>query len=72
MQSPTAYWFAGEGVSRPKAPDSSKDWSQPWIRDETESRKWMARMTYEASDHLTLRVAHLREYQDRPVQYRCV
>lgn len=69
MRSPTAYWFVGEGVSRPKAPDSSKDWGQPWIRDETESRKWMARMTYEASDHLTLRVAHLREYQDRPVQY---
>ncbi len=69
MQAPTAYWFFGDGVPRPKSLDSSKDWSQPWIRDETESRKWMARMTYEASDHLTLRVAHLREYQDRPVQY---
>lgn len=69
MQSPTAYWFFGDGVPRPKALDSSKDWSQPWIRDETESRKWMARMIYEANDHLTLRVAHLREYQDRPVQY---
>lgn len=69
MTSPTAYWFVRDGISRPKAPDSSKDWSQPWIRDETESRKWMARMTYEASDHLTVRVAHLREYQDRPVQY---
>lgn len=69
MRSPTAYWFFGDGVPRPKAMDSSKDWSQPWIRDETQSRKWMARMTYEASDHLTLRVAHLREYQDRPIQY---
>ncbi|OZI70679.1 TonB-dependent receptor [Bordetella genomosp. 12] len=69
MRSPTAYWFVSDGVKRPAAMDTSKDWSQPWIRDETESRKWMARMTYEANDHLTVRVAHLREYQDRPVQY---
>ncbi|SSW63408.1 Ferrichrome receptor FcuA [Achromobacter veterisilvae] len=69
MTAPTAYWFVRDDLSRPKAPDAGKNWGQPWIRDETESRKWMARMTYEASDHLTLRVAHLREYQDRPVQY---
>ena len=68
MQAPTAYWFFQEGAPRPTL-DTSKNWSQPWIRDETETRKWMARATYEASDNLTLRVAHIREYQDRPVQY---
>jgi iron complex outermembrane receptor protein len=68
MQAPSSYWFFREGVSRPTL-DTSKNWSQPWIRDETETRKWMARATYEASDNLTLRVAHIREYQDRPVQY---
>lgn len=68
MDAPNSYWFFRDGVSRPTL-DTKKNWSQPWIRDETETRKWMARATYEASDHLTLRVAHLREYQDRPVQY---
>ncbi|MFC7288299.1 TonB-dependent siderophore receptor [Herminiimonas glaciei] len=68
MQAPTAYWFFEEGVPRIKAPDSSKNWSQPWIRDEMETRKLMAKATFEANEHLTLRVAYIREDQDRPKQ----
>ncbi len=68
MDAPTAYWTFREGVPRIKAPDASKNWSQPWIEDRIESRKWSARAIYEASDHLTLRFAHLRDRQDRPKQ----
>lgn len=65
---PTAYWFFREGVPRSKAPDSSKNWGQPWVQDEIKSRKWSGKMIYEVNDNLTLRAAHLRDYQDRPKQ----
>lgn len=68
MQAPTAYWSFREGVRRIQAPDSSKNWGQPWIQDETESRKLMAKAIYEANDHLTLRAAYLRDSQERPKQ----
>lgn len=68
MQAPTAYWFVREGVPRIKAPDSSKNWSQPWIQEEMETKKLSAKAIYEANDHLTLRVAYIREDQDRPKQ----
>jgi len=65
---PTAYWTFREGVPRIKAPDAGKNWSQPWIEDEIESRKYGAKLVYQPNEHLTLRAAHLRDYQNRPKQ----
>lgn len=67
-EAPTAYWTFREGVPRIKAPDASKNWGQPWIKDRIESKKITARATYEANEHLTLRFAHSRDNQDRPTQ----
>jgi iron complex outermembrane receptor protein len=63
----STYWFF-DGVPHGKAPDASKNWGQPWIRDEFENKKLMAKLTYELSEDVTLRGAYMREYVDRPVQ----
>ncbi len=64
--SPSAYWyFAG---ARPAALDASKNWSQPWIQDEFENTKLMAKLTYRLDEHVTLRGAWTRNDIDRPVQ----
>jgi len=64
----SAYWTFRPGVSRSNVPDPSKQWSQPWIRDEFEKTRLSGRLTYRAGDRLTLRGAYMREYHDRPVQ----
>ncbi len=68
MQAPTAYWSFGVGVPRIAAPDTSRNWGQPWVADETRARKWGVRLVVEPTDRLTLRLAHLHDAQDRPVQ----
>lgn len=68
MRAPTAYWTFREGVRRIQAPDSSKNWGQPWVQEQTESRKLSAKAIYEANDRLTLRMAYMRDHQDRPLQ----
>lgn len=67
MQAPMAYWIFREGVPRIAAPDASRNWGQPWVRDETRSRKWGVRLVVEPTDQLTLRLAHLRDAQERPM-----
>ncbi|VFR83295.1 Ferrichrome-iron receptor [plant metagenome] len=64
----SAYWTYRPGVSRTPVPDASKQWSQPWIRDEFEKTRLMGKLTYQASDRITLRGSVMREYHDRPVQ----
>ncbi|MFT3804823.1 MAG: TonB-dependent receptor [Burkholderiaceae bacterium] len=68
MTAPTAYWSFGAAAPRIAAPDTSRDWSQPWIRDEIRQHKWSGRLVYEVNDSLTVRVAHMREGLDRPTQ----
>lgn len=65
---PNSYWFFNEGVPRGRAPDASKNWSQPWIRDEIEKTRLAARLTYELTDSVTLRAAYAHEWLNRPVQ----
>lgn len=68
MRGPSAYWFIRAGVTRPKAPDASKNWGQPWIKDEIESVKLMMKLNYALSDHVTLRGGYAWDDADRPVQ----
>jgi len=65
-QSPLAYW--NYGIPHGRAPDASKNWSQPWIRDEFDNTKLMGRLTYQLNDQVTLRGAYSRSLVDRPVQ----
>lgn len=64
----SSYWFFRAGVPHGRAPDASKNWSQPWIRDEIEKTRLAGRLTYELSDHVTLRAGYAHEWLDRPVQ----
>ncbi|WP_244595765.1 TonB-dependent receptor [Bosea lathyri] len=68
MDVPSSYWFFRAGVPHGRAPDASKNWSQPWIRDEIEKTRIAARLTYELNDNITLRAGYAREWLDRPVQ----
>ncbi|MFJ1311610.1 TonB-dependent siderophore receptor [Agrobacterium sp. P15N1-A] len=68
MDAPNSYWFVRAGVTRPDAPDASKNWSQPWIHDEIEKKRYSAKLTYDVNDAITLRGGYMREYVDRPVQ----
>lgn len=63
----SAYWFFG-GVPHGPAPDARKNWGQPWVKDEFENTKLMAKATYRLNDHITLRGAYMRDDIDRPVQ----
>lgn len=65
---PNSYWAFASGVPHGAAPDASKNWSQPWIRDEFEKKRFSGKLTYELNDFITLRGAYMREYVDRPVQ----
>ncbi|WP_246683840.1 TonB-dependent receptor [Labrys sp. KNU-23] len=65
---PNSYWFFESGVPHGAAPDASKNWSQPWIRDEFEKTRLSGKLTYKLNDFITLRGAYMREYLDRPVQ----
>lgn len=65
---PSSYWFVEAGVPRGRAPDASKNWSQPWIRDEIEKTRLAARLTYELNDSITLRGGYAHEWLNRPVQ----
>lgn len=65
-QSPSAYWYYD--VPHGKAPDASKNWSQPWIHDEFENTKLTGKLSYRMNDQLTLRAAYTRNAIDRPVQ----
>lgn len=65
---PSSYWFVNPGVLRGRAPDASKNWSQPWIRDEIEKTRLAARLTYELNDNITLRGGYAHEWLNRPVQ----
>lgn len=64
--SPTAYWFYA--IPHGPAPDASKSWSQPWIRDEFENKKLTAKLNYRLDDSITLRAAFTHNIIDRPVQ----
>jgi len=63
----SAYWFF-DGVPHGRAPDAKRNWSQPWVRDEFENTKLMAKATYRLNDNVTLRAAYMRDNIDRPVQ----
>lgn len=63
-----SYWAFASGVPHGAAPDASKNWSQPWIRDEFEKKRFSGKLTYELNDFITLRGGYMREYVDRPVQ----
>jgi iron complex outermembrane receptor protein len=63
---PSAYWFYS--VPHGQAPDAGKLWSQPWIRDEFDNVKLMGKLTYQLSDAITLRLARMQDFIDRPVQ----
>jgi iron complex outermembrane receptor protein len=65
---PNSYWTFRSGVPHGDAPDASKNWSQPWIRDEINKKRFSAKLTYEMTDAITLRGGYMREYIDRPVQ----
>lgn len=65
---PNSYWAFASGVPHGAAPDASKNWSQPWIHDEFEKKRFSGKLTYELNDFITLRGAYMREYVDRPVQ----
>ncbi|MGY5775265.1 TonB-dependent siderophore receptor [Rhizobium sp. LEGMi135b] len=65
---PNSYWSFQSGVLHGDAPDASKNWSQPWIRDEINKKRISAKLTYELNDAITLRGGYMREYIDRPVQ----
>ncbi len=60
----SAYWYF-DGVPHGSAPDARKLWSQPWIQDEFESKKFMGKLTYRINDNITLRGAYMRDYLDR-------
>ncbi|MEE4450538.1 TonB-dependent receptor [Novosphingobium resinovorum] len=68
LRGPSAYWFIRPGVTRGAAPDAGKNWGQPWVRDEFETVKLMAKLSYQLSDHVTLRGAYGWDDVDRPVQ----
>ncbi len=63
---PSAYWYYS--VPHGPAPDARKLWSQPWVRDEFENVKLMGKLSYKLSDAIVLRVSHMRDFIDRPVQ----
>ncbi|MGV6873088.1 TonB-dependent siderophore receptor [Pseudochelatococcus sp. B33] len=65
---PSSYWTFRAGVPHGRAPDASRNWSQPWIRDEIEKTRLAARLNYELNDNITLRAAYAREWFNRPVQ----
>lgn len=65
---PNSYWSFRPGVPHGAAPDASKNWSQPWIRDEFEKKRFSGKLTYELNDFITLRGGYMREYVNRPVQ----
>jgi iron complex outermembrane receptor protein len=62
----SAYWFYD--IPRGRAPDARRNWSQPWVRDEFENTKLMAKATYRLDERITLRAAYMRDGIDRPVQ----
>jgi len=65
---PNAYWTYREDASRTPVPDASKQWSQPWVRDEFEKTRLAGKLTYRFNEHLTLRGGYMREYHNRPRQ----
>ncbi|MDO8825792.1 TonB-dependent receptor [Methylophaga sp.] len=67
-QAPSAYWFFNDAIPRGKAPDASKNWSQPWIQDEFENKQVGGRLSYQLNDSITLRGGYTKSYIDRPVQ----
>ncbi|MGE4430828.1 MAG: TonB-dependent siderophore receptor [Sphingobium sp.] len=69
LRGPAAYWFVRAGVERWNAPDASKNWGQPWIRDEFENVKLMAKLNYQLSDHITVRGSYAWDNVIRPLQY---
>lgn len=64
----SAYWFHGPTITRGPAPDASKNWGQPWIKDQMENLMLMGKLTYQLSDSITFRGAYMRDFVDRPVQ----
>lgn len=68
IDSASSYWFFRAGVPHGRAPDASKNWSQPWIRDEIEKTRLAGKLTYELNDNITLRAGYSHEWLNRPVQ----
>lgn len=68
MENPNSYWAFQNNVPHGNAPDTGKNWSQPWIRDEIDKAHLSGKLTYDVNDILTLRGGYMREYGDRPVQ----
>ncbi|MBB1599085.1 TonB-dependent receptor [Variovorax sp. UMC13] len=63
----SAYWFFSD-VPHGRAPDARKNWGQPWVQDEFENTKLMAKATYRLNEQITLRGAYMRDNIDRPLQ----
>lgn len=62
------YWIFEPGMPHDRAPKASRNWSQPWIRDEIDKTRLAARLIYGINDNLTLRAAYAHEWHKRPVQ----
>ncbi len=63
-----SYWAFADGVLHGDALDASRNWSQPWIHDEIEKKRYSAKLTYDVNDTITLRGGYMRDYVDRPLQ----
>jgi iron complex outermembrane receptor protein len=63
-----SYWAFRAGVPHGRAPDASKNWSQPWIQDKIDKTRLAGKLTYELNDSITLRAAYAREWLERPLQ----
>ncbi len=68
LDAANSYWAFADGVPHGDAPDASRNWSQPWIHDEIEKKRFSAKLTYDVNDAITLRGGYMREYINRPVQ----
>ncbi|MBN9081479.1 MAG: TonB-dependent receptor [Rhizobiales bacterium] len=68
LEAPSAYWSYAAGVPRSPVPDASKNWSQPWIRDQFEKTRLAARVLYDITDNFKFRGGYSFEDYRRPTQ----